>query len=188
MAKRNRRSEFEATALVHLDRLFDMALRLCGSRTEAEELVYETCLRAFRRFDRMKAPSGDRAWLLAILHDTFVCRSQAVGREGVEGERAESNTGEGGYSGALTPGAVSEEGWLQQVDEVDFATAFARLPFELRELVVLADLEGCSYSEIKRICGIPRELLASRLLQGRQLLREALMAAFCQRKGSQSQS
>lgn len=78
--RRSRLEEFEAVALVHLDRVYAMALRLCRTRTEAEELVQETYVRAVEHLDQFRPGTNCRAWLLAILHTTFVTRVKREGR------------------------------------------------------------------------------------------------------------
>ncbi len=84
MATRDWRQEFEQVALTHLDSLFHMALRLCGNRADAEALGEETYLRAFRHFDQFAPGTNCRAWLFAILHNTFVNRLKREGREVLE--------------------------------------------------------------------------------------------------------
>lgn len=73
-------SEFEEQALVHLDRVFQFAVRLTRNRTEAEDLVQETYLRAFRHFDQFDPGTNCRAWLFAILHNTFLNQVKRQGR------------------------------------------------------------------------------------------------------------
>lgn len=167
-------SEFEAEALVHLDRVFQFAVRLTRNGTEAEDLVQETYLRAFRHFDRFDPGTNCRAWLFAILHNTFLNQVKRQGREvpglpEVELERLEAETSE---RVAVIEGP--EEELLKRVVDADLVAALEGLPLVFREVVLLADVEECSYKEIAQICGTPIGTVMSRLSRGRRLLRRSL--------------
>src|SRR5919109_3806194 len=79
-------SEFEQAALVHLDALYQSALWLTRNRAEAEDVVQETCVRAFRSFHRFNPGTNCRAWLLTILRNVFLNRLRSRGREVLEGD------------------------------------------------------------------------------------------------------
>jgi len=83
---RDRSREFEEVALVHLDALYRSALRLTRNRAEAEDVVQDTCLRAFRSFHRFNPGTNCRAWLFTILRNTFLNRVRGAGRELYEGD------------------------------------------------------------------------------------------------------
>jgi len=184
VADRDRRREFEEVALVHLDRLFRMALRLCRNRAGAEDLVQEAYLRAFRHFDQFDPGTNCRAWLFAILHNTFVNRVKREAREVPELDEADLDRAE------LEPDpevmatiANPEEEFFKNVMDAGLVAALERLPVRFREAVLLADVEECSYKEIAQICGVPVGTVMSRLFRGRQFLRRALVAAHRERKG-----
>src|SRR3970282_1495358 len=79
---------FEEVALIHLDALYRSALRLTHNRAKAEDLVQETCLRAFRSFHRFNPGTNCRAWLFTILRNAFLNRVRKEGREVPEGDAA----------------------------------------------------------------------------------------------------
>lgn len=187
MAERERWRQFESTAVIHLDCLFDVALRLCGKRAAAEELVYETYLRSFRYSEPFDAASNCRVWLLTILHDTFIAGLKSEGPQGIEPVGSDADTSRGGGSGVRALITEPDVEWLQRVEAADLAEALDRLPVESRELVVLADLEACSYEEIAQICGVPTESVGSRLSRARQLFRAVLAATFSDRKAPRGQ-
>jgi RNA polymerase sigma-70 factor (ECF subfamily) len=175
-------SEFEEQALVHLDRVFQFAVRLARNRTEAEDLVQETYLRAFRHFDQFNPGTNCRAWLFAILRNTFLNRVKRRGREvsGLEEgdlERMEADL-VGGPSAIESP----EEELLRQVVDADLVTALDGLPLIFREVVLLADVDECSYKEIAQVCGVPIGTVMSRLSRGRRLLRRALESIVRERE------
>jgi len=183
VATRDWRQEFEEVALVHLDRLYHMALRLCRNRSEAEDLVQETYLRAFRHFDQFDPGTNCRAWLFAILRNTFVNRLKREGRERPELEEGELDRAEVNASDILATIANPEEELLARVGAAELVEALEWLPHRFREMVLLADVEECSYKEISQICGVPVGTVMSRLFRGRQLLRKALVAVHRERKG-----
>lgn len=170
---RDRAREFEEVALVHLDGLHRSALRLTHNRAEAEDIVQETCLRAFKSFDRFNPGTNCRAWLFTILRNTFLNRIRDAGREILEGDSAvwESVSESVVETGV---GESPEEQFFQTVLHGDVDRALKSLPLVFREAVVLADLEGLSYKEVADVIGCPTGTVMSRLSRGRRLLRKAL--------------
>lgn len=79
-----RRQEFEETALVHMQRIYSVALRLTRNKSEAEDLFQETFLRAYRFFDQFRRGTDCRAWLFAILHNCFVNRLRQTTAQAVD--------------------------------------------------------------------------------------------------------
>ena len=167
-------SEFEQVALIHLDTLYQSALWLTRNRTEAEDVVQETCLRAFRSFHRFNPGTNCRAWLLTILRNVFLNGLRRGSHEMLEGD---SMVLEAGPESATqeTPGAGNpEEEFFQTVVHGDVDRALRALPLVFREAVILADLEGLTYKEVAEVLGCPVGTVMSRLSRGRHLLRRSL--------------
>jgi RNA polymerase sigma-70 factor (ECF subfamily) len=165
--------EFDETALVHLDALYRLALRLSHNRAEAEDLVQETCLRAFRNFHRFNPGTNCRAWLLKILRNLFLNRTRRSGRD----EEAYAELPESSIPGPATisgSGGNPEDEFFQTVLHGDLDRALRSLPVVLREAVVLTDIEGLRYREVAEVVGCPIGTVMSRLARGRGLLRAAL--------------
>lgn len=161
-------------ALVHLDALYQMALRFTRNRAEAEDVVQEAYLRAFRGFHRFNPGTNCRAWLFTILRNVFLNRVRREGREVLEAD-APSWGGERESATMASPTSGNpEEEFFQTVLHGDVERALSALPPTFREAVVLADLEGLSYKEIAAVAGCPVGTVMSRLSRGRHLLREAL--------------
>lgn len=137
-------TEFEQVALVHLDALYQVALRLTRSRAEAEDIVQEAFLRAFRGFDRFNPGTNCRAWLFTILRNVFLNRVRSQGREVLEADPGDRVTAEAAGEGRGVGGNPEEE-LLQSVLHGDVDRALKALPLAFREAVVLVDLEGLSY-------------------------------------------
>jgi RNA polymerase sigma-70 factor, ECF subfamily len=173
--------EFEATALPHLDALYRSALRLTHNRAEAEDLVQETYLKAFKGFHRFNPGTNCRAWLFTILRNTFLNRVRGAGRVV---SMADTVTGEGEISATREPTVPDnpEEEFFQTVLHGDVDRALRTLPVVFREAVVLTDLEGMSYREAAEVLGCPIGTVMSRLSRGRLLLRRAL-ADFAREHG-----
>ena len=173
-------SEFERTALVYLDTLYQTALRLTSSRAEAEDVVQETVLNAFRKFHQFDPGTNCRAWLLTILRNVFLNRLRKSGREILDPSPA------GWESGMASATALAfanpEEAFFQTVLHGDVDRALKTLPLPFREAVVLVDLEGLSYKEVASVVGCPVGTVMSRLSRGRHLLRQTLMR-FAQEHG-----
>jgi len=168
----DRMREFEEVALVHLNALYQTALRMTRSRAEADDVVQETFLRAFKSFDRFNPGTNCRAWLFTILRNVFLNRVRAGGREVLEDdmERQESDRPSATGVGVPSP----EETFFQTVLHGDVDRALKELPLIFREIVIFADLEGLSYREIADVLGCPIGTVMSRLSRGRQLLRGTL--------------
>jgi RNA polymerase sigma-70 factor, ECF subfamily len=171
---RDRSRDFEEIALVHLDTLYRTALRLTHNRAEAEDLVQDTCLRAFRSFHRFDPGTNCRAWLLTIMRNLFLNRARRQGREKLESDLAGGTRGLDELAQPLGERATPADEFLHTVVHGDVDRALKGLPLVFREAVVLADLEGLSYREIAEIMGCPVGTVMSRLSRGRALLREAL--------------
>jgi RNA polymerase sigma-70 factor (ECF subfamily) len=172
------RAAFEREALSHLDALYGTALRLTRSPADAEDLVQDTFVRAYRFYDRFEAGTNLKAWLFRILTNTFINRYRRKVRER-EIVDAPSGAGVGeGVMGRATVGAllspelVAERGLLRQ----EIERALAELPEDYRIVVLLSDVEELAYKEIADIVGCPIGTVMSRLHRGRKLLRTRLLA------------
>ena len=169
----DRTGEFEAVVLAHLDALYRSALRLTHNRAEAEDVVQETCLRAFRSFHRFNPGTNARAWLFTILRNAFLNRLRQSGREVTEGDATAWESAP--ESATLAPARENpEEEFLQTVLHGDVDRALKALPLVFQEAVILTDLEGLSYKETSEVLGCPIGTVMSRLSRGRSLLRQAL--------------
>jgi RNA polymerase sigma-70 factor (ECF subfamily) len=169
----DRSKEFEETALVHLDTLYRSALRLTHNRAQAQDLVQEACLRAFRGFHRFNPGTNCRAWLLTILRNEFLKRLKQGAHEVLESDPGDQRGATSVTDAGRTRGHPEEE-LLQSVLHGDVDRALKALPLAYREVVVLADLEGLSYKEIAQIVDCPIGTVMSRLSRGRAQLRQLL--------------
>jgi RNA polymerase sigma-70 factor (ECF subfamily) len=164
--------EFEGVALVHQERLYHLALGLCRNRPDAEDLVQETLLRAFRRFDRFTPGTNCLAWLTTILRNIFINevtrrrRVILVADEDALEEHAAANWERGGQAA----GSPEDE----YLDHRCLLEALDRLPLRYREVIFLAAVEGLSYREIALRCEVPIGAVMSRVFRARRRLLKAL--------------
>lgn len=159
---------FEEMVTTHLDALYRTALRLTGRPQDAEDLVQETYLRAWRSLHTYKPGTNPKAWLFRILHNARIDRYRASTRAVQTVDEIE------GQDPAFVVNETPESLVLADVMEPEVRQALMDLPEVFRSCVILADLEGFSYQEIADILGIPRGTVMSRLFRGRRAMRKAL--------------
>src|SRR3954463_12558894 len=176
MKRRPLRADFEQEALPHLSALYGAALRMTRDPKDAEDLVQETLLRAYRFFDTFEAGTNCKAWLFRILTNVFCNQYREREREHVVMTEAESSSAnlEQFLSGAGGDGRDSETALLGRMVSADVGKAFAAVPPDFRLAVVLADLEDFSYKEIAEIMDCPAGTVMSRLYRGRKILQRLL--------------
>ena len=174
-----RTKEFEEVALIHLDVLYRGALRLTANRAQAEDLVQDALVRAFRGFDRFRTGTNCRAWLFKIMRNVFLNRLRGERETPREDEFFEQRSLDR-LGDAHGMSATPEEEFLQTVVHGDVDRALRDLPRHFRDAVVLCDVEGFTYKEIAEILDCPMGTVMSRLSRGRRLLRAAL--AGCARE------
>ncbi len=175
--RKDHRAEFEREALAHLDALYGAAYRLARNPRDAEDLVQDALLRAYRFWDTFEKDSNCKAWLLRILTNTFINEYQRKkrSREVLDAAQAEQETTDGVLHHAAAQQQKSPEGLLlERSVSDDVQRALDALPDEFRTAVVLCDIEGLSYKEIAEIMECPVGTVMSRLFRGRRLLETAL--------------
>ncbi len=159
------RAAFEREALAQLDGLYGAAWRLTRNAADAEDLVQETYLKAFRFAHRFEPGTNLRAWLFTILHNTFRNRRRDAGRDpvAVDSEVVER-------AAPTAPAASPEQMLIRAALDADVQAAIDRLPPVFRDAVWLRDVEEFSYAEIARILDVPPGTVMSRISRGRRLL------------------
>jgi len=165
-------TEFALAALAHIDSLYGTALRLTRRAADAEDLVQDTYLKAFRSAHQFEPGTNLKAWLFTILHNTFRNTRRHDGRNPVEvdSEAVEQAAGAG-------PAAQSPEQILSRATlDADLQGALDALPDAFRQAVWLRDVEELSYAEMARVLDVPIGTVMSRISRGRRALSEGLQA------------
>jgi len=170
------RSEFETLTLEHMDALYGAALRLTRSPKDAEDLVQDTFLKAFRFFDSFEKGTNIKAWLFKIQTNTFINKYRRKVKEREVADTPAEDV-------VLDRFVSSEQVRALQDPEGDFfgkllsdevVEALDQVPVDFRMVVILADIQGFSYKEIAEIVGCPVGTVMSRLFRGRRILQKHL--------------
>jgi len=174
-----RKREFEEVALPYIDPLFNLALNLTRNRKDAEDLVQETFLRAYRFFDSYQPGTHIKAWLFRILRNTFINRYRAAK---VRPDEVDFSKIEASYEQAIDEDFVRnkrppspEDVVMNGVLDAEVQQALDAIPEDYRTVVLLALAEEMSYKEIAAALSIPLGTVMSRLHRGRKLLQVALL-------------
>jgi RNA polymerase sigma-70 factor, ECF subfamily len=172
------RREFEGLALEHLDPLYSAALRLTKNERDAEDLVQDTFLRAFRFFDKFERGTNMKAWLFKILTNTFInrYRRRVKERTVVEGAAREQSSEKFIVRDTAETAVNPEQYFFDKLLSDDVLRSIDVLPIDFRLVVILADLQEFSYKEIAEILDCPVGTVMSRLYRGRKLLQKNLMS------------
>ena len=178
MAAVPKETRFEKEALIHLDLLFGAALKMTGNRMEAEDLVQETALRAFRFFDKFESGSNCRAWLFKIMTNLYINRynrKKSLPNTSSYDEIEDFYPEEDMIFADYIANTEYEIGWIfENLLDDDISALIQELPEDFRLTVVLCDIQGFSYEDTARITGVKIGTVKSRLFRARRKLREGL--------------
>ncbi|MEM6454202.1 MAG: sigma-70 family RNA polymerase sigma factor [Acidobacteriota bacterium] len=169
--------DFEAATLPFLDGLYHMGYRLTRNPQDAEDLVQETYLKAYKYYARFEPGTNLKAWLYKIMKNTFINGYRKRQNQPPRSDFAEI---EASFESQVSDEATQqiknpEEEILEQVMDADVQAALDALPEDYRMVILLVDLEGFSYKETASILDIPTGTVMSRLYRGRRKLEEALL-------------
>jgi RNA polymerase sigma-70 factor, ECF subfamily len=155
----------------YLDGLYGYAMVLSRNGAEAEDLVQETCLRALRAIDRLRAESSVKSWLFTILRNIWLnqLRQRRTSPQLIELDADGNNVNEPA-DGRQDPHAD----YVSQIQREQVQAAIQQLPVEFREIIVLREYEELSYQEIAALLGCPTGTVMSRLARARSRLRDLL--------------
>lgn len=177
---------FADDAVPFMDALYTAAMRLTHNASDAEDLLQETYLRAYRGYPRFEAGTNLRAWLYRILTNTFINSYRSKQRRPVESDLGDVEDlylyhRLGGLE-ASSRGRSAEDELMDLLTDDEVKAALDDLPEQFRVAVLLADVEGFSYKEISDILEIPIGTVMSRLHRGRKGL-ERRLGEFAARRG-----
>jgi RNA polymerase sigma-70 factor (ECF subfamily) len=165
-------TSFERDVLPHLDVLYRVALRMSGEPANAEDLVQDTILKAFRAWGSFRQGTNARGWLLTILRNTFINeyrrRRRAPALVDIDVAEPRALVHEQG-------GQDPEGAFFHELVDDRILAAIDALPEEFREVVVLSDIEGLAYAQIAETLAVPVGTVKSRLSRARRQLQGVLM-------------
>jgi len=161
---------FAREALSYIDSLYGTALRLTRRAADAEDLVQDTFLKAFRASDQFERGTNLKAWLFTILHNTFRNMKRHDGRNPVDVDSQTVEQAVDFHGDAYTPESLLTRATL----DADLQEALDELPDAFRQAVWLRDVEEFAYAEIASMLDVPIGTVMSRISRGRRMLYERL--------------
>jgi len=164
--------DFAAEALSHIDSLYGTALRLTRRAQDAEDLVQDTYLKAFRASHQFERGTNLKAWLFTILHNTFRNMRRQIGRSPIDVDSEAVDRAADDAAGEQSPEQILSRATL----DADLQAALDALPEAFRQAVWLRDVEELSYAEIAQVLTVPIGTVMSRISRGRRALFERLQA------------
>lgn len=175
--KQAQATEFEALVHPLLDRLYGTAVRLTGDPTQAEDLVQDACLRAWRFFDKYEPGTNFRAWLFKVMTNLYLnqVRNESRRPETTDIEDLDQRYNEVVHEYVMGRSQSPERLALERIEAEFVRTTIDALPEMYRVPVVLCDLEGFTYREIADMLEVPIGTIMSRLFRGRKKLQIELM-------------
>ncbi|MCD4748451.1 MAG: sigma-70 family RNA polymerase sigma factor [Thermoanaerobaculales bacterium] len=170
--------DFSAGALPYRDQLFKSALRMTRSVEDAEDLIQETYLKAYKYYERFSEGTNFKAWLFKIMKNTFInsYRKKKLQPHKVDFDDVHEGLEETLMDRAKALNSNPEDGFL--FDEIDheIGESLILLPHDYKMVVLLADLEGFAYKEIADLLEVPVGTVMSRLYRGRRMLERSLLS------------
>jgi len=164
------RPGFETDALSHLDSLYGTALRLTRNEADAQDLVQDTYVRAFKSAKQFRSGTNLKAWLFTILHNAFRNRLRDAGRDPVDVDSDRLD-----LVAPAAPGATPEEQLVRNTMGPELQEALDQLPGPFREAIWLRDVEEFPYAEIADMLGVPVGTVMSRISRGRRMLYDKMV-------------
>lgn len=162
--------EFEREAIPHMDALYNFALRMTGDGDDANDLVQDTFLKAFRFFDKFEKGTNCKAWLFRIMKNTFI---NSYRKKTKEPDKVDYEDVENFYENvkpSSTDSAHLEKEIYDNLIDDEISTAIASLPDDFKTVIILSDIEGFTYDEIADFVDVPVGTVRSRLHRARKML------------------
>lgn len=162
--------EFEKEAVPHMDAVYNFALRMTGDEDDADDLVQETFLKAFRFLDKFEKGTNCKAWLFRILKNSYIndYRKQTKEPDKVDYEDVQ-NFYENIKSDQVEMRHYEQDAFTNLLDD-EISSAITDLPEDFRTVIILSDIEGFTYEEIADFVDIPVGTVRSRLHRARKML------------------
>lgn len=162
--------EFEREALPHMDAVYNFALRMTGDGDDANDLVQDTFLKAFRFFDKFESGTNCKAWLFRIMKNTFINTYRKKKKEPDKVDYQEVEQFYENVKPSFTESAHLEKEIYDNLLDDEISTAITSLPDDFKTVIILSDIEGFTYDEIADFVDCPVGTVRSRLHRARKML------------------
>ncbi|MCH8494971.1 MAG: sigma-70 family RNA polymerase sigma factor [Balneolales bacterium] len=177
-----KQQDFRAEMIPHLDALYNFALRLTTDPTDAEDLVQDTIVKAFRFFNSYEKGTNAKAWLFRILKNSYINNYRKKSKQPHQVDYDEVSTYYETVRSEQSDTTDMEDIMYRELLDDQVTRALEKLPEDFRTVVLLCDVEGFTYEEIANMLDVPIGTIRSRLHRGRNLLRAAL-TEYADQKG-----
>lgn len=169
-----KQEDFNDEMIPHLDALYNFALRLTSEPNDAEDLVQDTVVKAYRFFDSYEKGTNAKAWLFRILKNSYINKYRKQSKKPQEVDYDEVSSFYESIRAARTDTSDLEDRMYRDLMDDELSLALEDLPEDFRTVVLLCDVEGFTYEEIANMLDVPIGTIRSRLHRGRNLLKSQL--------------
>ncbi len=170
-----KQEDFEEEIIPHLDAMYNFALRLTSDPNDAEDLVQDTIVKAFRFFSSYEKGTNAKAWLFRILKNSYINNYRKQSKQPNQVDYDEVSSFYETIRADRTDTSDLEDRMFRDLIDDDISRALERLPEDFRTVVLLCDVEGFTYEEIANMLDVPIGTIRSRLHRGRNLLKAQLI-------------
>ncbi|SMO34264.1 sigma-70 family RNA polymerase sigma factor [Fodinibius sediminis] len=170
-----KQEDFEDEIIPHLDAMYNFALRLTSDPSDAEDLVQDTIVKAYRFFSSYEKGTNAKAWLFRILKNSYINNYRKKSKKPNQVDYDEVSTFYETIRAERTDTSDLEDKMFRELIDDDISNALDELPEDFRTVVLLCDVEGFTYEEIANMLDVPIGTIRSRLHRGRNLLKSQLM-------------
>ncbi len=170
-----KQKDFDDEIIPHMDALYNFALRLTTDPNDAEDLVQDTIVKAYRFFTSYEKGTNAKAWMFRILKNSFINNYRKTSKRPSQVDYDEVSSYYESIRAERTNTSDLESLMFREMMDDDLSIALTRLPEDFRTVVLLCDVEGYTYEEIANMLDVPIGTIRSRLHRGRNLLKTELL-------------
>ncbi|MDZ7806079.1 MAG: sigma-70 family RNA polymerase sigma factor [Gracilimonas sp.] len=173
--EKQKQKDFDEEIIPHMDALYNFALRLTTDPNDAEDLVQDTIVKAYRFFSSYEKGTNAKAWMFRILKNSFINNYRKTSKKPSQVDYDEVSSYYESIRAERTETSDLENLMFREMMDDDLSNALTRLPEDFRTVVLLCDVEGYTYEEIANMLDVPIGTIRSRLHRGRNLLKTELL-------------
>jgi len=177
-----KQEDFEEEVIPHLDAMYNFALRLTSDPSDAEDLVQDTIVKAYRFFSSYEKGTNAKAWLFRILKNSYINKYRKQSKQPNQVDYDEVSTFYETIRAERTDTSDLEDKMFRDLIDDDISQALEDIPEDFRTVVLLCDVEGFTYEEIANMLDVPIGTIRSRLHRGRNLLK-AQLKEYAEKRG-----